>query len=151
MHLRKTDFASVLGVILGPIWPHDGYFSCQRRFHEASKTIQDAFKNHLNHPRRFQKSVGNLIALLLAMLTCSLVFILPFAYICERRHQSSWHLPNSTLHVQLAGTCDSRAHDFTNKTKSSDEQSFLHHAFSHPQSCMQEIACIVSQEVGERL
>ena len=77
MHLRKTDFASVLGVILGPSWPHDGYFSCQRRFHEASKTIQDAFKNHLNHPRRFQKSVGNLIALLLAMLTCSLVFILP--------------------------------------------------------------------------
>ena len=48
----KTDFASVLGANLGPSWSHVGHFSRPRRFHDASKTIQDALKNPLDRPRR---------------------------------------------------------------------------------------------------
>ena len=48
----KTDFASVLGANLGPSWSHVGHFSRPRRFHDASKTIQDALKNPLERPRR---------------------------------------------------------------------------------------------------
>ena len=48
----KTDLASVLGANLRPSWSHVGHFFRPRRFHDASKTIQDAFKNPLERPRR---------------------------------------------------------------------------------------------------